>query len=245
MATSDVLSIPGIVLRITPVKESDAMVFCLGNDGFFTFYAHGGKKLVSANSSALQPYVEASFLCRKSSSGSLTLKEASRGKMLVGIDASLEAMSCASIIGEIASKLIQEDDGKALFPYLEGALKCIGEGKDPFTATLIFFAHTLNVMGYGLNVDECVLCGRKDNITAFSYQEGGFVCEECASSLHIDRSPLLRLKVLRYAFKAPLNDFGRVSLDHLVCKSVLNELGRYCEDLTGVHLKSVEFLFKI
>ena len=230
---------------MTPVKDNDAMVLCIGEDGFFSFYAHGAKKLVSNHASALQTFAESTFILRKSSANSLTLKEANHLKTYVGVDASLLCMSCASIVGEIATRLIQEDDAKTLYPWVMGALKAMSEGKDPLTASLLFFARTLSVMGFGLNVDECVLCGRKDRIISSSFQEGGFLCEDCALEIGAEHLPTMHLKVLRYIYKAPLSDFGRVSLDPLVAKSVFLELCKQTEDMTGLHLRSIDFLMKI
>ena len=245
MAISDVINLQGIVLRITPVKEADAMVLAIGEEGLFSFYAHGVKKLTSKNAAILQPFVEGKFLMRKSSSGSLTLQESSLVASLQPKEGDLLAMAVDSIMLELTTRLIQEDESSVVFPFLKSALASISEGKDPYCAGLIYFARVLMAMGIGLNVDGCTSCGNKRDIVALSLQEGGFICKECANELMVEKTPLEQLKMYRYIFKAPLEDIGRVTFEPLLGKALFAELGRYVDDLTGVHLKSIDFLTQI
>jgi len=245
MAISDISNFEGIVLRITPVKEADAMVLAIGAEGFFSFYAHGVKKLTSKNAAILQPFVEGKFLLRKSTSGSLSLSESSLIASLQPKEGDLVAMAVDSIMLELTTRLVQEDESASLYPYLKAALAAINQGKDPYCAGLLYFARVLINMGIGLNVDGCTSCGNKKDIVALSLQEGGFLCKECANELMVEKTPLEQLKMYRYIFKAPLEDIGRVSFEPLLGKALYSELGRYVDDLTGVHLKSVDFLSQI
>ena len=77
MATSSVESRRGIVLRLVPQKESDAMVTCLGQDGYFSFYARGARKSASSALSSTMEGSLSDFTLTVSSGGSLTLKEGS------------------------------------------------------------------------------------------------------------------------------------------------------------------------
>lgn len=245
MATSEVVNLRGIVLRVSPTKETGAMVNAIGENGFFSFYAHGAKKLASPNAGSLQPFVEADFLLARSSSDKYTLKESSRGIALVDVDSSMESMLCAALIAEITLKLVQSEDASSVYPWLKGALDALYNKKDALTATLIYFAHVLGILGYGLDVNECVSCGSKENIKAISYEEGGFLCGSCALELGVQESPLVQLKILRYAFKAPLSDYGRVTLDRLPAKAVLADLSHYVDSITGVKLNSTEFILSV
>ena len=245
MATSDIVSLTGIVMRVTAVKDHDAMVFCIGEEGFFSFYAHGGKKMTSPFSSSLILFTLGTYILRKSSSGSLTLKEVSKSEPLVSLEAPLEQMACATCLAEIITKIVQEEDAKAVYPYIYGAFRTLKEGKDPLTASLICFAHVLSISGFELDVSECVSCGNKEHIVACSYQDGGFLCSNCAQENYVEQTPLIQLKILRYIFKAPISDYGRVSLEILPAKRVFMDLGHYVHELTGVELKSISFLSSI
>ena len=245
MATSDILSLTGIVLRVTPVKESDAMVNCIGPDGFFSFYAHGAKKLTSKNASSLQMLTKADFTLRKSSSGSLTLQESSRGRSLQEKEGSLETMAIGQILAEVALKLVQDEEARDIYPYLNAALEAIMDDKDPYSAGLIYFAHVLSLIGIGLDISECVSCSSKKDIYAMSYEEGGFLCKECAQELGVSPTPLQQLKILRYIFKIGLEDIGKVKLEPALSKAIYHDLATYVENLTGVSLNSVRFLQQI
>lgn len=245
MATSDIISTSGIILRLSPSKEHDGMILALSKDGFLSFYAHGIGKLTSKYAASLQPLTLSSFTLRKSSSGSLSLKEASIISSFYGKDHDLPEMGVASILIELSTHFVQEDEAKDIYPYLERTISVLNEGKDPYCAGLIFFARVLIAMGIGLNVDECVSCGNKKGITAISFAEGGLLCHDCATSLGVESRALEALKVYRYIFKAPLEDIGRVRLDSSLAKALFRELAVYLEQLTGAKLKSVDFLEQI
>lgn len=244
MATSEIIQKEGLVLRLSDMKESDAMVKAIGPDGLFSFYARGVKKLDSKNGAATAVLALSSFTLTRSSAGALTLKEACAKELLYPSD-QLTGLSIASFLLEAANSLVQEDEAAEAYPWLLGALKAIKEGKEPFAAGLICFAHILAIGGIGLDVDECVLCGGKKKIVALSYQDGGYVCQDCFDPAYMEKTPDLHLKMLRYIFKAPVGDYGRVSFAPGDCRPLYARLGEYVEEMTGTHLRSLDFLMKI
>ena len=245
MATSEIINKNGIVLRSTSVKDADAMILAINEEGFFSFYSHGAKKLTSKFGASTTPLTYASFTLRKSSSGSLTLSEASNSVSLMPAGDDLVAMSIASVLLEITTVLVQEDEAPEVYPYLKAALDAIAKGSDPYCAGLVYFAHVLNTMGIGLTVDGCVSCGAKKDIVALSFSEGGFICRGCLEDMGGIKTPLERLKIYRYIFKAPAEDIGRVGFEGAVGKSVFAELNEYLDSLTGTHIKAIGFLEQI
>ena len=94
---------------------------------------------------------------------------------------------------ELTSKIVQNDEAPAAYPWLLAALKAIKSGVEPLTVGLIYFAHLLNNGGIGLDVDECVVCHGKSNIVAISYEDGGFICRDCYDPETMDATAHLDL----------------------------------------------------
>jgi DNA repair protein RecO len=46
---------------------------------------------------------------------------------------------------------------------------------------LIFMAQAIRIGGFELEVNRCVICNQKNRIVAFSFIEGGFICENCVN----------------------------------------------------------------
>lgn len=244
MATNAIISKEGLVLRLSEMKESDAMVKAIGPDGVFSFYARGIRKLDSKNGAATAVLAFSTFTLTESNAGALTLKEACAHELLYPGD-DLAGLAVASFLLEAANSLVQEDEAPAAYPWLLEALRAIKAGKEPYTVGLICFAHLLTIGGIGLNVDECVFCGGKKKIASLSYEDGGFICSECFDPETSEKAPELLLKMVRYIFKAPLSDYGRVSFTAGECRPLYAGLGQYVLDMTGTHLRSLDFLMKI
>jgi DNA repair protein RecO (recombination protein O) len=232
----------GYVVRVVPYKESDAMISLLTAEGLVSFSARGIAKTTSKNAGSCRLLSFSSFLLTESGSGSFSLKE---GNLLKAPPEKEELAILASLsfLSELASKVMQEEEAVALYPWLEEALEAIRGGFDPFSTSLLYFAHLLVESGYGLEVDECVYSGKKSDIVGVSYEDGGFVSRGYESpSTHLF-SPR-KLKIIRYAFRCPLNSFTRVSFEKGECLEILEELSQYLNDLTGVTLKSLSVLKK-
>ena len=44
----------------------------------------------------------------------------------------------------------------------------------------VFKMRLMKILGFRPNVDECVCCKKKENLTFFSFKDNGFKCENCA-----------------------------------------------------------------
>ncbi len=231
----------GLVLRLSEFKEADAMVNAISSDGFFSFLARGVKKLTSKNASSVQPFSLSEFLLMQSNSGGLTLKQGTLEENYQ-IENSIEAMTVLSFLQELTLKVVQEDEAPLAYPYLIKAISSIKEGKDPLTIGLLYFAKVLNNAGYGLDVDECVVCHKKQSIVALSYEEGGFLCKDHYETQEDEKPDLMKLKIVRYLFRCKESDFPRVEFERKDTIPLYDELGRYLENLTGCRLKSLSLI---
>ena len=234
----------GIVVRLSKIKEADAMVDCLGPDGFFSFFARGISKLTGKNSAAVQPLTQARFTLSVSPSGSSTLSESQIVASFLRDD-DFGALASQQLIMEVASKLVQPDEAPLDYPWLLEALSAIKEGFDPYSSALFFFARALVNGGMGLDEDECVSCQKKGDIVAISFSNGGFVCRNCFPKLEgsVPKS-VMELKEIRYAFRFPLEKFRAYAYPKGDALHLIEDLAQYLNDLTGISLKSIPILLR-
>ncbi|MBP5091127.1 MAG: DNA repair protein RecO [Bacilli bacterium] len=233
-----------ISIKLVKTKESDAMITALGPEGLFSFYARGVSKITSKNAAAVQPLTYAKYSLVESSTGSLTLGESEPIASFLGLGGDLAQMAALSFIQEISSKLIADDEGAKDYPWLLAALTAIKNGFDPLSAALIYFAQLLKNGGVGLNVDSCVVCGKKENIVAISYQEGGFLCGDHFLPGVGEACGKRRLQILRYIFRLPINSFEKVSFEKDETVLLLESLARYVDSFNNLNLNSLS-LFKV
>lgn len=236
----------GLILRLTPIKEADAMVQAIGKDGFFSFYARGVRKMTSKNAPSVQECCYGRYSLMVSSQGKLTLKEGAPLSLLYKGD-SLSAMAVGMLLNELTLKVVSEEDASDVYPWLYASLKAIQEGKEPLTIGIIYFAKVMKETGYGLNVEECVRCARKEGIVGISYEEGGFICKKCLreDDVAVSRPSQKTLKILLYLFRVGLEDLSRVSFEPSEVLPLYSRFGEHLQYTLGISLHSLSMISRL
>ncbi len=230
----------GYIIRLSDFKDKDRIVNIVGEEGLISFHAYGVKKITSRNASSLLPLAYSSFLLTEKND-LYTLKEGTLLKTPPYKD-DLKSMASLSFIEEVSSKLIMEEDAKSAYLWLKAALEAIDKGFSPFTATLIYFAQLIELEGYGLNVDSCVICGNKRKIVGIDYEAGGFVCENEERSPGATYPGKRTLEILRYIFRCGPSDLSRVSFEDKECLLIIESLCKYVKSNLSTSFKSLKML---
>ena len=100
----------------------------------------------------------------------------------------------------------------------------------------------IEVYCVGLNVDSCVVCGKKENIVAISYQEGGFLCGDDFLPGIGEACGKRKLQVLRYIFRLPIESFTKVTFEKDETILLLEDLARYIDSFNNVKLNSLSLI---
>lgn len=243
MATARIEEKEAIILSRVKQKEHDAMISALGPEGPFSFYARGSFKMGSPTSFCTQEGALSLLTLAVSSRGALTLREGKIEKLYQPRH-SLDAMLAASAILEYPSRLLEEGDGPALYPWLSAALDGLERGKDPNTILLIFLSQAMKLAGYGFDVDSCVVCHGKKDIVALDPVQGGFLCENCLREAVSPIQGVSTLKVFRHAFRCRMEDIGEVTYPQTDARVALKAVLETIADRTGVRLSPLKFLFE-
>lgn len=234
----------GIVLRLTPFRDHDAMVTVLTNERIHSFLARGVLKYESKLGSAVNIYSKSRFLISRGKDG-YSLRNAELLNSYENIKTDITKLAVVDFIGEITNKMIQSDDAKNIYPFFERSLELLNSGFSPLTVAIIYFAKVLDVTGYSLNVDSCQICGQKDRIVAISHSDGGFICDRCFSPLKHVKSTVLELKMFRYIFKVDINNMNKVEFEKKDCLAILKNLNKFLDYVSQTKLKSIDLLCKI
>ena len=149
---------------------------------------------------------------------------------------------------EIALKLFhepEEDTPIETLEYLLQALRAIKKGISPLNATIVALAGFLRLAGIGLEVGECVNCGKKKDIVTISYLDGGFLCRDCAEEIGSVKTPVEQLKILRFAFACSPSDLPRCqSWQSSDARPLLTGLLDHLENQTGIACKSLRMMLQ-
>ena len=234
----------GIVIRQTPFRDHDAMVTVLSIDKIRSFLVRGALKYESKLGPSVNIYTKSRFQISRGKEG-YALRNGEILASFENIKTNIECLAVQDFMGELTNKLIQSDDASYIYPFLEKGLEILNSGFSPYTVALIYFAKVLNVSGYSLNVDSCQICGKKDQIIALSYSDGGFICRDCFSALKHAKSDPNKLKMIRYMFKVGIDNFNKVEFPKEACLEIIKELSKFLEHVAQLNIKSIDLLKKI
>lgn len=239
------LEVEGIIIKSTPFRENDAMITMISSDRLYSFLAKGVLKFSSKNASSVSLFSKSLLTLTRSKEG-LSLRSGLLLESFNLTNASFKTLVSIQLIGEITSTLIiQKDECKAIYLALEKIFSLFNNGFSSLTLSLLYFAYVLKTIGYGINVDKCVKCGRKQQIISVSYEDGGFICQNCFDPYKHKKVTKRKLQIIRYIFKVEPDYFNRIEFSDEECLSIINELSEFVCLKLDLRLTTIKLLSKI
>ncbi len=233
----------GIVIKQIDYKDNDAIitVYTPTYDRI-GLYVRGYKKITSKNVYATQLIDESMFLFDYNPiSRFQTLKSASLINEHKGIKSDYDRLAIAALICEIADTVYDEQG----YDDLKSALDQLDKCSEPYTVANLYLSLALRAAGLGMNVDGCSICGATDNIVALSQQEGGFVCKNCNSQLHLPVSDAGYLRKMRIINKADFTVFDKILGLGLNSFDITRELAGFLKYYMDIDFRSFRSLLDI
>lgn len=235
------MEITGLVIRQTPFQDNDMMITVLSKDRTYSFLARGVMKIDSKNASSVNLFTYGNYTLMSGKNGK-TLKNAEILDDFPNTKKGFTNLATLDYLSELTNKFISEDNASLFYAYLLKTLQLLNSGFDAMTLNLIYFAATLKISGYGLDVDECVICNQTSHITAVSYKDGGFICADCFDPLNHVKCSARKLKIIRYIFMVKPEQMDRVEFEKNEILEIFNELIAFASDNADLHLKSAKLV---
>lgn len=184
-----------LLLRLAPFGESDAVVtFLTQSSGKIAALARGARKSTKRFGGALEPIHTLVIEYEDRGKELVTLKEARVETPRLGVASSLEALEAAGAALRWARALcpVRTPEPDA-FRALEAMLEALDGGSNPTSELAIAGLRLLAVTGFGLELDQCVQCGRPcppDRLACVDPSRGGLVCLECGGARAVLHAPV-------------------------------------------------------
>ncbi|MBO7675378.1 MAG: DNA repair protein RecO [Atopobiaceae bacterium] len=172
-----------IVLDRTKLGEQDLILTMLASDGEqLRVVAKGARKPGGRLAARTELFCDVDMLVSEGR-GLGVVSEAQVIDANEGVRVSLESLSCASAMAEVARFTCYEDVADPfLHPLLSRALVACAEARDRMHLDLAFAAYAFKVLshaGWRPVLDTCVACGEA-SVARFSVSAGGVLCDSCA-----------------------------------------------------------------
>ena len=210
----------GIVIRQTKTAYGRRMIVLLtkkyGKISAGTSISEGGK---NKSALALRPFTRGRYeLFKGRDSYSINGAETIESYYSIGED--IEKYSCAAGALELADKMLEdEQQSPGMYNLLSEYLSMLEKRKSDFgTLFLAFRIKALELFGSGINIKNCVKCGRTDGLTRISVPDGGALCEDCAdpsaelNPLIFDAGDDIIIKIIDFIQAHPLRALEKLSV---------------------------------
>ena len=126
------MEIDGLVLRVNPYRDYDAMVTVINERSSFSFLARGVRKIQSKNSFSVLPFAYSHFDLMKTKDG-LSLKTGSVIDSHSKTRESYHGLLMLDFIGEITSKFLTEKELYKAYPSINKVIDLLERGFDHYT----------------------------------------------------------------------------------------------------------------
>lgn len=235
--------VKGYVLRKVQYKEADAIVTILTEKNeIMAFKARAIDKQNSKHAASCQLFSFSEFLLDfKSEYGNKTLRS---GKIQELPNVIFENIQCGVLLNLLSELILRFEDQstEGAFRLFQALMNQLKSSFDFITLTLIILKYGLLWSGMLLEVDRCVLCGTQKKISTLSFQEGGYLCFECALQSNVPPKSVEYIKNIRYVIKSTYLNFADFKVQDTAGYAIFQDFCAFLANNAGIYLKSKEMI---
>ena len=155
---------------------------------------------------------------------------------------SLLKMGVLALLQECTRQLLQDEEKPLIYDLLKKSLYEIkNETKSLLEIAIHYLLRVLKISGYEFEVNHCVFCGKKTDIVAFSFIEGGFICRDCMMEDIVKDLTPLQMRWIRYLSMDTDKQID-ITLSDEDALTILNKLDEFVKDGLGITLHSITLI---
>lgn len=152
----------------------------------------------------------------------------------------IEKISYASFLLELSHQVSKQNFNSLVYDFLISSLTKIDEGFDPLVITNILELKYLDLLGVMPVLDQCCICGNKNDIATISSYKGGYLCNKCRGNEKIVDEKTIKL--LRMFYYVDIDKISKLEIKEKNKYEINNFIDEYYDRYTGLYLKSKSFI---
>ena len=233
--------VEGFILSETSYGETSKIINVWTKKyGVIGIMCKGAKSLKSKNRVSTMRFSYAKFNIYLKQGKLSTLVSADVINPLKKIRSDITLIGYLSYLTELTEQIIKQNNDSLLFDDFINSILKIEDGLDPLVITNILEIKYLEKLGVLFNLDECVVCGSKNNIVTINADKGGFICLNCLSNeVIVDKKVI---KMLRMYYYVNIKSITNIKVEDNIKNTINKFLDMYYDRYTGLYLNSKNFL---
>ena len=235
------LEVEGFILSETPYGETSKIINVFTRKyGVIGIMCKGAKSLKNKNRVATMRLSYAKFNIYYKENKLSLLVSSDIINPLKNIKSDIILMSYLSYLSELTNQVIKQSSSGELYDEFISIVLKLEEGLDPLVLTNILEIKYLEYLGVLFNLDECVLCGSKNNIATIDADKGGYICINCLTNEIIVSKKVIQM--IRMYYYVKIDSITNIKVDDETKNTINKFLDMYYDRYTGLYLNSKEFL---
>ena len=231
-----------IIIEKTDYKEKDTIVNAISEEGLISFKVRGSQVPTSHLAWISNPLTIADVEYVENVRYRHQILKTAKLLYSPIKDTSFERILFLNLVIEVVKKMFADDEKHLLFPVIEQLFESVDQNNDYIINELLFLAMMVRLSGLESEVNQCVVCGSKNDIVAFSFSEGGFICRKCLEAdMVLDLNPQ-QMRWIRYLFNHQW--FKDLPASDKIAKAdkiaLFNKFQEYIFDAIGVKLDTID-----
>lgn len=239
------LEVDGFVLSEIPYGESSKIINVLTREyGVIGIMCKGAKSLKNRYRVPTMKLSYSHFNIMYKENKLSTLVSADVINPFKLVKSEILLVSFLAYLTELTSQVVkQSNDIENIYDDFIKTILKLEDGLDPIVLTNILEIKYLEYLGVLFNLDECVICGSKNNIATFDADKGGYICINCLTNeIIVDKKVI---KMIRMYYYVNIDSIKEIKVDDLTKNTINKYLDLYYERYTGLYLNSKDFLKKL
>lgn len=233
--------VTGIVIKVTDFSDSSKIINVLTDENVIIgIIAKGARKLKSKLRTGTVLFTLGDFHVYFKEDGLSTLISVDIKDSFMSFNTNIEAYSYACLLTDIVNQVNKNEDNDIFNLYKNSLLK-LNQGFSPLVITNIFEVQLFDLLGIKPNYDSCIKCGNT-NVTSFSVDFGGGLCNECHSEDAISYKAYKLIKLYEFIDIAKIS---KLDLEESLIKEVNKAIDRYFDKYSGLYLKSKKTILEL
>lgn len=239
------LEVDGFVLSEIPYGESSKIINVLTREyGVIGIMCKGAKSLKNRYRVPTMKLSYSHFNIMYKENKLSTLVSADVINPFKLVKSEILLVSFLAYLTELTSQVVkQSNDIENIYDDFIKTILKLEDGLDPIVLTNILEIKYLEYLGVLFNLDECVICGSKNNIATFDADKGGYICINCLTNeIIVDKKVI---KMIRMYYYVNIDSIKEIKVDDVTKNTINKYLDLYYERYTGLYLNSKDFLKKL
>lgn len=239
-----ITKVEGMIISETPYGDTSKIINIFTKEyGIIGVMCKGAKSMKSRLRALTMKFTYGSFYIYYKEDKLSILKDVDILEDFKTIKNDIVLISYLNYLTELTTQVYKHSNEDIIYDLYLSVLKKMDKKMDPLILTNILECKYLPYLGVGLELDSCVLCGKKTNIVTLDADTGGFICKDCYTNQVLVNEKTVKL--IRMYYYVDIDSISTIKINEDIAREINFFINRYYERYTGLYLNSKKFLNKM